>query len=47
MLRVAVANLAAKGCRESEMLQIVIFIVDTGFAINDKDSGMQCNGVNP
>ena len=35
ILRVAVANLAAKGCRKIEMLGIVIVIVimDTGFAI--------------
>ena len=49
ILRVAVANLAAKGCRESEMLRIVILIVntlfDTGFAINDKDSWFAINGM--
>ena len=38
IFRVAVANLAANGCRKIEMLGIVIVIMDTGFAIIDKDS---------
>ena len=38
IFRVAVANLAANGCRKIEMLGIVIVIMDTGFAIINKDS---------